>query len=452
MSDLLGAGARYTRRGGGRLRRQRLHAAARRGHAVVHAADAGAAQGLRAARRSGRTPTSRRRRVPSRVPTIQPCVYPNWDNTPRVGSRRPRARPGATPEKFRAQRRDAARCAARRPSARGATALGEVLERVGRGQPPRARPAPRPRLAARRCGPGCRRERRRVATRRRPLRIAMISYYLPSESKIGVGYQVHALANELVAARPPRRRLQPVRARRRARSTATCTSRSPARCEPSASRLEMRRRGPVVRTTFCTPTATTTGCGGAACPCTSARCTGRASRRRCTSAGVKEKAADGRSSASPRCSPAWWRTGRCVVSPQTRRWTPWVKTVIPNGVDTTSLSPGAAQPTHADPSGALRRDLARPQAGRGAGAMLSPSTCGRRPRRRAEDGHPGCPGCGPGRVFSVLGRLRRRARRGYRQAWVFCLPSSYEGFGIPYAEAMAAGLPVWPRRTSAPDT
>jgi len=31
-----------------------------------------------------------------------------------------------------------------------------------------------------------------------PLRIAMISYYLPSGSKIGVGYQVHALANALV--------------------------------------------------------------------------------------------------------------------------------------------------------------------------------------------------------------------------------------------------------------
>ena len=27
----------------------------------------------------------------------------------------------------------------------------------------------------------------------------------------------------------------------------------------------------------------------------------------------------------------------------------------------------------------------------------------------------------------------------YRRAWVFCLPSSYEGFGIPYAEAMTAG-------------
>ena len=30
----------------------------------------------------------------------------------------------------------------------------------------------------------------------------------------------------------------------------------------------------------------------------------------------------------------------------------------------------------------------------------------------------------------------------YGSAWVFCLPSSYEGFGIPYAEAMAAGCPV----------
>lgn len=30
----------------------------------------------------------------------------------------------------------------------------------------------------------------------------------------------------------------------------------------------------------------------------------------------------------------------------------------------------------------------------------------------------------------------------YRQAWVFCLPSIYEGFGVPYIEAMASGTPV----------
>lgn len=30
----------------------------------------------------------------------------------------------------------------------------------------------------------------------------------------------------------------------------------------------------------------------------------------------------------------------------------------------------------------------------------------------------------------------------YAQAWVFCLPSRYEGFGLPYLEAAAHGLPV----------
>lgn len=30
----------------------------------------------------------------------------------------------------------------------------------------------------------------------------------------------------------------------------------------------------------------------------------------------------------------------------------------------------------------------------------------------------------------------------FRRAWVFCLPSTYEGFGVPYVEAMASGTPA----------
>ena len=30
----------------------------------------------------------------------------------------------------------------------------------------------------------------------------------------------------------------------------------------------------------------------------------------------------------------------------------------------------------------------------------------------------------------------------FQSAWCFCLPSSYEGFGVPYIEAMACGTPV----------
>ena len=30
----------------------------------------------------------------------------------------------------------------------------------------------------------------------------------------------------------------------------------------------------------------------------------------------------------------------------------------------------------------------------------------------------------------------------YRESWVFCMPSTYEGFGIPYIEAMSSGTMV----------
>ena len=124
---------------------------------------------------------------------VQPCVYPNWDNTPRSG-RRGLAVTGATPERFQRNVEDAVALLSDRAAA-GAAAVGQVVERMGGGQPPRARPATRSRLAG---GAEGRSDGVRREVEQGPLRIAMISYYLPSESKIGVGYQVHELANELV--------------------------------------------------------------------------------------------------------------------------------------------------------------------------------------------------------------------------------------------------------------
>ena len=45
-------------------------------------------------------------------------------------------------------------------------------------------------------------------------------------------------------------------------------------------------------------------------------------------------------------------------------------------------------------------------------------------------------------VFSFVNPSESDLADLYRRAWVFCLPSTYEGFGIPYIESMACGTPV----------
>ena len=272
----------------------------------------------------------------------------------------------------------------------------------------------------------------------RPLRIAMISYYLPSGSKIGVGYQAHELANALVdrghhvdvfSACP-----RVDGARYGHRWLRLHGSLQTFRFALALRRVDFsgydaihahgddywlwRRRVPVhVRTMH------GTGFEEAL------RIPGAKEKLRMLLLGVSEVLASLVADVT------------VAVSPQTRRWMPWVRRVIPNGVDTARFRPDA------------RKRAARP-------TVLFVGTWGNRKRGSVlaeifqRDVLPHVPGASlemvcrdapadPGTGIRVLGELTdAQLIEAYQRAWVFCLPSEYEGFGIPYAEAMAAGVPV----------
>lgn len=275
-----------------------------------------------------------------------------------------------------------------------------------------------------------------------PLRIAMISYYLPSTSKMGIGYQVDYLATELARRGHHVDVFSPCPAVSGAiyghREIALSGSLRTFRFATRLRRMDFsqydvlhahgddywmwRRRVPShVRTLH-----------------------GSCFDEARTIKGVKEKARMvALGSSEVLASVVADHT--VTVAPETQRWYPWVHQVVPNGVDFDLFAPDTddLHDRREDKPSVLFVGTWR---GRKRGADLTEAFEQKVrvdvPEAQlwlvCDDAPAHLP---PG--VTAFGRIPNSQLADlYQRAWVFVLPSDYEGFGIPYAEAMAAGAAV----------
>jgi glycosyltransferase involved in cell wall biosynthesis len=127
-----------------------------------------------------------------------------------------------------------------------------------------------------------------------------------------------------------------------------------------------------------------------------------------------------------------------AVSANTQKFIPMAKRVIPCGVDVEKFRPG--QEKSSEPTILFVGTLHGRKRGRMLVDLFSRMI---RPRIPSARLWAVCEDAVEGEGIVRFGRVPlERLVELYQRAWVFCLPSTYEGFGVPYIEAMSCGVPV----------
>jgi phosphatidylinositol alpha-mannosyltransferase len=128
-----------------------------------------------------------------------------------------------------------------------------------------------------------------------------------------------------------------------------------------------------------------------------------------------------------------------AVSQNTLKFIPFCRDVIWNGIDKSIFFPSTTKSDH--PSILFVGTLDSRKRGRLLLEVFQKHVQKKFPKAELwivrETIDPNIPG------VKILGSVtNEQLAELYRKAWVFCLPSSYEGFGVPYIEAMASGTAV----------
>jgi len=133
------------------------------------------------------------------------------------------------------------------------------------------------------------------------------------------------------------------------------------------------------------------------------------------------------------------QSGSVAISRNTRQYNPFIRRVIPLGVDLMVFSPDRSMKSP-EPSILFVGALGGRKRGR---LLIEWFIRDVRPRHRTatlmmvSPPGPEIPG-----VNYHTGVSDTELAALYRRAWIYASPSTYEGFGLPYLEAMACGTPV----------